>query len=602
MVAIQKSKESKAQASIAGKKDSELTMLTAATAFNKWIGSIPDEKKLEFGRSFIHSLIKEYWKAFYSSTDKFYNLPSVGKQYKNRRLDADTLKVAKVLGEGASKFSLINACYFIGNLYSSTVPQNIRSENGMFFTPPSLANRLLNLIELEGVNWDEVSILDPASGGGAFLVPTTLRILSSTNNHSDLDTIEHIENKLKGYELDFFSAWLSQVFIEVALHKKCLSARRRLKPVVEVCDTLVIKNDRKFDVIIGNPPYGKVKLTDTIRNDYGESLYGHANLYGLFTHFALKNINHNGIIAYVTPTSFLSGEYFKNLRKLLFSKTTIRSIDFVDFRKGVFEDVLQETMLTTYRYCKAQTQTIRVGTIIPDPIDLEVTELGTFNLSESSSIWLLPRSNSQLNSISSMEFMSSTLKDWGYTIKTGPLVWNRHKEQLADKATADTVPLIWAESITADGQFKWKADKKNHTLYFKIKKGNQSLLTNYSCILLQRTTSKEQQRRLIAALLPSSFLKTSKLGVVVENHINIVVPSNNKPKVSLKLLLAFLNSSAADFAFRCISGSVAVSAYELESMPLPAPELIQPLENLTKKKSDKPQLEAAFLTMYNLQS
>ena len=35
-----------------------------------------------------------------------------------------------------------------------------------------------------------------------------------------------------------------------------------------------------------------------------------------------------------------------------------------------------------------------------------------------------------------------------------------------------------------------------------------------------------------------------------------------------------LNSDAADAAFRCINGSVAVSAFELEAMPVPPPAVM----------------------------
>jgi adenine-specific DNA-methyltransferase len=88
-------------------------------------------------------------------------------------------------------------------------------------------------------------------------------------------------------------------------------------------------------------------------------------------------------------------------------------------------------------------------------------------------------------------------------------------------------------------------------------------------VLLQRTTAKEQARRLIAAEMSSAFL--AKHGAVtVENHLNMLVPTTSKPLVSPNLLSLFLNSVAADRAFRCISGSVAVSAYELESLPLPS--------------------------------
>jgi adenine-specific DNA-methyltransferase len=70
-------------------------------------------------------------------------------------------------------------------------------------------------------------------------------------------------------------------------------------------------------------------------------------MYGLFTDMALRHTKPGGVIAYVTPTSFLAGEYFKNLRALLGRDAPPATIDFISARKGVFDDVLQETLLAT---------------------------------------------------------------------------------------------------------------------------------------------------------------------------------------------------------------------------------------------------------------
>jgi adenine-specific DNA-methyltransferase len=62
----------------------------------------------------------------------------------------------------------------------------------------------------------------------------------------------------------------------------------------------------------------------------------------------------------------------------------------------------------------------------------------------------------------------------------------------------------------------------------------------------------------------------------------MIVPIVPEPVVDTQTLAAFLNSSAADRAFRCISGTVAVSAYELESMPLPPAFALTDLTHLLR--------------------
>jgi hypothetical protein len=100
-------------------------------------------------------------------------------------------------------------------------------------------------------------------------------------------------------------------------------------------------------------------------------------------------------------------------------------------------------------------------------------------------------------------------------------------------------------------------------------------------LLVQRTTAKEQHRRIISAILPNEFIQKHGRGVVVENHLNIVKQAEGLlPAVPLRAVCALLNSQAVDQVFRCISGSVAVSAYELNALPLPDPEQIAQLDRL----------------------
>jgi len=117
-------------------------------------------------------------------------------------------------------------------------------------------------------------------------------------------------------------------------------------------------------------------------------------------------------------------------------------------------------------------------------------------------------------------------------------------------------------------------------------------------VLLQRTTAKEQTRRLIAACLPESFLARHGGAVVVENHLNMLRPIVDKPPVGADVLAAFLNSAAADRAFRCVSGSVAVSAYELEALPLPAPEEMAGLASLLARGAARTCIEAECARLY----
>jgi adenine-specific DNA-methyltransferase len=85
--------------------------------------------------------------------------------------------------------------------------------------------------------------------------------------------------------------------------------------------------------------------------------------------------------------------------------------------------------------------------------------------------------------------------------------------------------------------------------------------------------------------------------VVVENHLNMLRPTRPS-HVPPDVLAAFINSAAADAAFRCVSGSVAVSAYELEALPLPPAESLGELTRLVRRGGGKPEIEAVCARLY----
>jgi adenine-specific DNA-methyltransferase len=186
--------------------------------------------------------------------------------------------------------------------------------------------------------------------------------------------------------------------------------------------------------------------------------------------------------------------------------------------------------------------------------------------------------------------MPTRLVDYGFGVSTGPLVWNRHKEQFSNTKKAGVFPVIWAEAVTSSGTFEWRSEKRGHSPWFKPREKDHWVITRHPCLLVQRTTAKEQARRLIAAELPVSFVREHG-GVIVENHLNMVRPTVRHPAIAMPVVTALLRSRMVDSVFRCINGSVAVSAYELESLPLPSLEQAKQLERKIAQRATVAELE-----------
>lgn len=556
-----------------------------------------ERTRLNHARAFCAVIIKAFWNVQCERISTSLKVKSLSLTVP--ALPKDAQHLAEDTGRLVADFPTEDAGYLIGSIYTVMLPPSLRSKMGAYYTPPPLVARLLDQVEAAGFDLAHGTAIDPACGGGAFLAPLALRMLAKDGGASPEWTLRRLGKRLKGLEIDSFAAWMTTVLLEAAVLPLCVAAKRRLPDVVVVGDALRPHNHGQFDLVIGNPPYGRVTLDESMRQHYARSLYGHANLYGLFTDLALRLAKPAGILAYLTPTSFLGGQYYKALRQLLTNETTPFSVDFVADRHGVFDDVLQETLLTTYIKAVAETPSM-VSTLIPKGLNAATVEqIGQVRVNMEGNPWLLPRTLNDATFLNTIAQMPTRLSNIGYIVTTGQLVWNRHKQQLRTVAEPESLPLIWAESVTTAG-FAFRADRRNHVPYINVRENQPHLITRHAAVLVQRTTSKEQNRRLLAATLPQQFIDRSG-GVVIENHLNLVhSPIGLTPKLSLGTIAALLNSEAADRAFRCISGSVAVSAYELNALPLPTVQQLIDLERSLQSGAAAAMIERQIASYYGI--
>lgn len=555
--------------------------------------------QISFARAFLREVLNAYWKERAKKHLVSWEIRPLIENIKLIDLSKEDLVQAIEKGRFLSTRSEIEAGFQIGSLYSGLLPPSFRSRFGVYYTPPCLTYRLLDLAVDVGIDWGRHKILDPACGGGAFLAPVASKMKEFLSEKSPDDVLEVITKNLRGFEIDPFSAWISEVLTETTLLDICAKSGKRLPNIVEIKDTLNSPATPNYDLVIGNPPYGKISLSEEARRRFKGTLYGHANLYALFTDVALQYLKPGGVLAFVTPTSFLAGQYFKNLRKLLHYLAPPVSIDFISSRNGVFDTVLQETLLAVFLKGKKERETVEINLIdVIASEALKAQKIGQIPAPRHPSApWMIPRSKTQAQILNQLNSGFCTLADYGYKVSTGPLVWNRHKEGFRPHFSNGCYPVIWAESISNAGAFRFKADKANHQPFFEPSRNENWLIRNAPCILIQRTTSKEQESRIIAAILPDEFIDQYS-GVIVENHINMVIPSNGAPVVRMDTLLAIFSSRTIDEIFRCISGSVAVSAYELESIPLPPPHTLGELENLIRTNAPIDEIEQEIINLY----
>jgi adenine-specific DNA-methyltransferase len=95
-----------------------------------------------------------------------------------------------------------------------------------------------------------------------------------------------------------------------------------------------------FDVVIGNPPYGarfSTKEKQLFKRNYNYQDY-QPESYLLFLERGLFILEEDGILSYIIPNTWLTNLKFKNIRKLVFTKNSIKNIS--HYHSAVFDAVV----------------------------------------------------------------------------------------------------------------------------------------------------------------------------------------------------------------------------------------------------------------------
>ena len=200
--------------------------------------SVTHEARLDFARAVVFGVVAAYWKQLYAVSGRGWALRNVPSDIEVSSVPAEVGELAVSMGTAAAELDVVDASYMIGVLYTGMMPDRFRARLGAYYTPSALCERLLDMATEAGVDWRSARVLDPACGGGAFLAPVARRMAESLKDISPDNALNNIQRRLNGFELDPFAAWMSEVFLDVALGDLCQEAGARLQSVVRVCDSL----------------------------------------------------------------------------------------------------------------------------------------------------------------------------------------------------------------------------------------------------------------------------------------------------------------------------------------------------------------------------
>lgn len=494
-----------------------------------------------------------------------------------------------------AKGNFFDSAFWLSSAYAAWAGDKARKKNAMYFTPPDISARLIDNLVSNKAQLTRDVWMDPACGGAAFLAPVASRMAQQlrSQNVKSKAILTHVATHLVGNDVDPDLARLSKQFLRMSLYKEIVEAR--FEPTFKIGSgdalTCLARYKGKIDVIICNPPYRKMvaREVEQHRRHYDDVIVGQPNVYALFFKLALDLLKQEGIAGLLTPTSFLSGQYFSPLRTFLLENAETLQLDIIHERVGVFVAAELDTAITILKkhavlhsacaYKKTQVFVFDRKSGFAD--------IGECKLPNSGTSWPIPRQKADVEIIRSVNGAAFHLANYGYQARVGAFVWNRDRRKtfLTQKAARNApaaFPLIWSSDIGKNGMLRFghsqEADGRH--LYVNMRQRDHDSVVRRPCVVLQRVTSPDQPRRLVGAPVTKKLLHKFG-GVVGENHVVFLEQINATAKLAPSQLAAVLRSNSVDRLFRCISGAVNVSIFELNQLPLPDPNVVK---RLLKKK------------------
>ena len=499
------------------------------------------------------------------------------------------------------QLSFEDAAYWLSTAYTALSPAEERKRLAMYFTPPPIANRLLNDLADEGAQFDWHSFMDPACGGAAFLaiVADRMRAGLLKRKMGPSAILRHANAHLAGIDIDRTLCALSRHFLRMVFYREICAAGWAPQFNVKDGDSLTKARRlrRRFDVVVCNPPYRKLsrKEADIHRAKYSEAMQGQPNLYALFIQLTTKLTRTDGIVGLVTPTSFLSGHNFSSLRTFLLNRASVRHIGIIRDRLRVYFDVEQDTALTTIRpgsQVGKHSTSARISVV--DRAG-KYSKLGKCSLSNSGSSWPLARDASDMHLLEKATTSTFRLANYGYKPTIGGFVWNRDTrktyeifDEVPEGKREGAFPLLWASDLRPSGRLSFEANKATgtHDRYVVPGKSGELLIKKRPAVLLQRVTASDQAHRLTGAIVSGSFVAEHG-GFVGENHVVILEQDPETAALPPTEMLSLLKTAVVNRYFNCISGCANVSVFELQQLPLPDPKALKRLldEGLSMDKA-----------------
>ena len=449
-----------------------------------------------------------------------------------------------------------------------------RSSLGQFITPSSVARIMASMVEID--EEPEVKLLDPGAGIGTLFAACVEALCLTEKRPKNIlitayeiepifqdylkDTINLCKSMCKSYGVGFNAIVLQEDFVAAAV-----SALR---------EDMFSTSLNRFTHAILNPPYHKVQTGSKVRKMLSSIGIETSNLYTAFLSLTAFLLEKNGQMVSITPRSFCNGLYFKPFRKQFLTLMNIERLHLFQSRTEAFreDDVLQENLIMSAVKDGMASSKILISSSVGAEDDgtsvREVDRTEVVDPKDDDSFIHIVTDELENRIAKLASRFESTLEGIGLEVSTGRVVDFRATEFILQKPRADSVPLIYPAHFV-DGYVRWPISgiKKPNAILVTQETQDQ-LIPSQNYVLVKRFSSKEERKRIVAAVYDAGRIPTNQVGF--ENHLNYFHKNHEGLNLDIaKGLAAYLNSTIVDTIFRHFSGHTQVNAVDLRKLPYP---------------------------------
>ena len=270
-----------------------------------------------------------------------------------------------------------------------------KKNEGIFFTPPEIVSIMIDYVKSAFQGQLPSKILEPSFGSGEILT----RLIDSFPN-SEISAVE----KNKG------------------IYENVLSELKQNENVNYINGDFLEYEGDGFDLIIGNPPY--FVLEKGLYGEYDNYFSGRPNIFGMFIIHSLKKLNKGGVLSFIIPNSFFNCSYYKGIREYIYKN--YRILDINDCGNAGFIETDQKTNIIYIMSSNENPANTDFCFMFEDKYILNTKE--------------------NISKMKDIQNTSTTLKEMGFSVFNGNLVWNQEKDCLTNDMN-DT-QLIYSSDIT----------------------------------------------------------------------------------------------------------------------------------------------------------